>query len=245
MLRWMRALMVLAVVTWPSSGCHEERVAFVYEPPLTIDDLARGLEAPNNAFLLLSNTVTTGRFASPLAIAKLEPRQDHLNGAALEFVQMKPNEEAYWTEQMRGVIALQELIFLRPRTTKPEGQTLEALCGAARRLEAPLLLIYAPNALGPNSAQVFGVLYDTATHRPLATLHASSTFLDTEGMEVSPDEEEGDFRQVDAHYQAQREFEKHALACMRAVIHLDHSAPTTQPHGWDQPFLERWWIKYK
>ena len=242
-MRWPVTRVVLLSVTLLLSGCHERHAAS-YDRPIRMDDLAPGLSAPENSFVLLADAHTEGRFACPIAIAKFEPATE--NGSeGLTLVPLQSHEQAYWTEQMRGVAAVQELVFLRPRSTRPEGQSLTALCDAAKRLGAPLLLIYATSGFGPNSARVLGVLYDTETRQPLATLGASSIILDAEGEEISPASERGDHRNGDARYLAQREFEGHALACLRELIHRDSRPTTTQPHRWSQPFIERWWIHYR
>lgn len=214
----------------------------VYEPPVSMDDLAPGLSAPDNNYALLGDMQTSGRFACPLAIAKFASR-DHDDGPQIDLVAARPREQAYWTEQLRGIAAVREVIFLSPLTTRPNGSGVPNLCATARRLGAPLLLVYAPNGLGPNSAQVFGVLWDTAAVQPLATLHASSQILDDDGQEESPNDERGDHRDQDARYQAQRSFEHHLFACLRELIERDTPAPTTQPHRWEKPLVERWWIR--
>jgi len=223
------------------AGCHERR-RVTYGPPLHMDELAAGLPAPENDFALLVDQQTEGRFGCPLAIAKLTPDASD-PGDPLVLVPLYSNEQAYWSEQMRGVAAVQKLVFLRPRSTRPEGHSVSTLCETAARLGAPLLLTYAPRQLGPNSAQVLGVLYDAESHQPLATVQASSRLLDEDGEEVSPSDKRGDHRAQDAGYQAQRKFEEHTLACLRELIHRDSRPPTTQPHKWSQPFFERWWIE--
>jgi hypothetical protein len=66
----------------------------------------------------------------------------------------------------------------------------------------------------------------------VATLRASAQFLDDEGNEQLVDDEEGDWRAYDAAYQAGRQFERYAVACLRAHVLADQSPPTTQPHRW-------------
>jgi hypothetical protein len=222
-------------------GCHEKQ-RLVCTPPLRMDELATGLPAPVNDFALLVDQPSEGRFACVLAIAKLAP--DGPNAAEpLLFVPLRSNEQAYWAEQMRGVAAIQKLVFLRPRSTRPEGQSLPTLCATAVRFGAPLLLVYASSQVGPNSAQVLGVLYDADAQQPLATIQASSRMLDEKQEEVSPGAERGDHREQDAGYQAQRHFEGYTLACLRALMHRDSLPATTQPNKWGQPFMERWWIE--
>jgi len=230
-------------ITTMLSGCATRR-SQGYEPRLDLSLLAPGLAAPDNAFTLLAEVHTEGRFACPLAVAKFGWAGDE-SAPALVFQTLSPEEEARWTEQVRGVAALRDLIFLRPLTVRPEEPTVANLCATAQRLGAPLLLVYAPNVFGPNSAQVFGVLYDTASCHALATLHVSRALRDEEGNEVSPAEKRGDHRDIDAPYQAQRAFEAQTVACLRELIHRDVPPATTQPHHWQQPLTERWWIRMR
>ena len=228
------------LVAWP--GCAEKPVEVTYDPPLEMSALAPALPAPDNAYMMLNSVETAGRFACPLAVAKLA--NDPLAGTRELTLQTTcPEEEAQWTERFRGVSAIRELVFLRPLDIKTYISQYTGLFAAARRLDVPLLLVYAPNGYGPNSAQVLGVLYDTATEQPLATLHAAARYLNEEGLETSPDFEKGDHRDTDARYRAQRAFEGHALACVRDLIEHDAPSPTTQPHRWQKPLIERWWLR--
>lgn len=222
-------------------GCARKHDVVKLEPARSLEALAPGLTAPNNGFALLSDQHSEGRFACGLAIAKMAPCDAGEQSSGLRFVALRPGEEAAWTEQLRGVSAVRDIEFLRPLSTRPEGQTTTDLCAAARRLQSPLLLVYAPSRPGMNSAQVVGVLYDAVTEQALATLHASARILDEHGEETAPDHERGDHRDQDARCQAQRAFEGHAMACLRELIHRDSQPATTQPHRWQQPFIERWW----
>lgn len=233
---------ILAALAMLPAGCAQKHAAPVaHEPRLTMDHLAPNLPAAADAFVLLANEESTGRFASALAIAKLIPDLEH-ESPALTLVELKPMEQALWAEQMRGVRLIREVLYITPRIMKPVEPTPENLCAQAERLGASLLLTYAPNGLGPNSAQVLGVLYDTASRRPLATLHAGAEFLDEKGVETSLDKQRGDLRDRDARYQSQRAFERHALACLNVLMHQDQPPTSTQPHKWHQPLAERWWL---
>jgi hypothetical protein len=223
------------------TGCSLSDPVVVYEPPITLEDLVPGLSAPDNNYKLLADGTTSGRFACALAVAKFVPHEnDH--GLELSFEATRPNEQAYWTQQMRGVSDVREVAFLSPLTLRPDPPTIPNLCAAAEALDAALLLVYAPNGLGANSAQVVGAIYDVRSCEVIATLHASAQFFNEEGLEVSPNTRKTDQRDIDARFQAQRAFEGQALACMRELIQIDHMPPTTQPHRWRKPLVERWWI---
>lgn len=235
----LTALLIVAASGLPSCA---DKPHMVYEPPIMIEDLVPGVTVPENTYALLTDDRSAGRFACALAIAKFAPRENGDGAYHLEFEATRPSEQAYWVQQFRGVSAVQGLTFLSPLSVRPEGPTLENLCATALRLGAPLLLVYAPNGLGPNSAQVLGVLLDARTGRPLGTMHAASQFLNYEGIEESVEDLPGDRRIVDARYQAQRSFEEHVLACVRNLIHTDGPPPTTQPHEWQKELAERWWV---
>ncbi len=231
----------LAAVVAGGCGGKQEHVV-TYAPPVEMGELAAGLNAPSNSYALVTDQTTEGRFACALAIARLGAAVDGDNQAAL-VVPTQPNEQAFWSEQMRGIPAIRELVFLSPRSTRADGPSAPDICNAAQRVGAALLLIYATNTLGPNSAEVLGALYDTKSRTVLATLHASATFIGAEGQQESPDPLEGDHRDEDARYQAQRKFEGYALACLRDLMQRDHKPTATQPHdAWLKPFNERWWI---
>lgn len=228
----------LAMPLW--LGCHQSpRVT--YEPRIEMADLAAGLKMSDNAHLLLTEEGTQGLFGCGLAMAKLMPVYDE-NGRRLELVSPKPNEEANWTEQMRGVPEIRDMLFLSPLDMRTTGSRLDGLCSAAERLGAALLLAYAPNHFDANSAQVLGVLYDTRSRGALATLHASAQFVDEDGEEIPPADERGDHREVDAAFQASRAFEHHTLACLWELIRRDSPPPTTQPHRWQTPRPDRCWL---
>ena len=177
--------------------------------------------------------------ASPPVVAPLRPEAWPLE---LALRPLRAMEEACWTERMRGVRALRDVIFLSPRSTKIEGQTPAALCAAAHRLGANLLVVYAASGLGTNSAQSVGILYDTPTATPLATIYATARILDAEGVESSPNPRIGDHRRDDARYQAQRRFEGYVEAALRELVARDQPSPSTQPSRWQTPLNERWWL---
>lgn len=211
------------------------------QPRITQDDLAPGLDAPNNAHLLLSREATLGRFACGLAIARFDTRGDGFE-PDLQVSDISPAEQARWNETFRGTASVRELIFLSRISSDDGRRDPTALCMVAERLGAPLLLIYSPNRHGPNTAQVLGVLYEVRDARPIATLHAAARFVDAGGAETPPERRFGDQRESDARYQAARAFEKHTLSCLMDLIALDSRPATTQPHDWQKPWPERWWV---
>jgi hypothetical protein len=224
------------ILTMP--GCASEAPR-VYERQIHMRELAADVAPVENAFRLDVVEPTRGRFACSLAIAKLVPTDE---AGSVNLVPMTPAEEAYWVNAVCGLVEVRDLQFLSPLSVVPDKPDTETLRAAAAAREATLMLLYAPNRYGPNSAQVLGVLYDVASGRPLAALHASANFLDEEGQEVSVDPETGDHRDRDAYYQASRAYEQHLIECLGQLIRSDSAAPTTQPHRWETPPSQRWWL---
>ena len=219
-------------------GCANKQ-AIVYQRQIQIEELAPDVAPVDNAFRLLTDEATRGRFGCGLAIAKLLPGEA---SGSVHLVAATLAEEGYWVSALCGVSEVRDLEFLTPINVRPDEPTTESLCAAAAALNADLLLMYAPNRYGPNSAQVLGVLYDVHGCQPLAVLHASATYLDEEGVETPPDNEWGNQRAVDACYQASRAYERHLLCCLRDLIEKDEPLPV-QPHHWDTPAQERWWLR--
>lgn len=212
-------------------GCAAHHTSF--ERPVALSELAAGLPTPTNDFQLVAHQASVGRFACGLALAKLvvPPTSD----APLQLVASESTEQAWWTEQLRGVTAIRELIFLRPTAIRGDGEGIPALCAAARSMAAPLLLVYVPNHIAPYTAQVLGIIYDTESEQPLATLHAAAN--DTAGAAENDDDE------LDAApLLAARQFERHTLGCLSVLTKQDSPPTTTQPHQWQQPLIERWWL---
>lgn len=224
----------LAVVTLlVLAGCTGEKPPAAYDRPVMVAAFESGAPTPDNAYTLLVDEPTTGRFTCSLAVARYAPTED-----GIELVAIRQRDQSYWTQQFRGVDAIRDVLFVDPFATRPFGQDLTAVRDAARKLNARLLLLHAPTRTGPNSAAVIGVLYDVDSLTLLATLHASAQFLDDEGEEPDLDASKGDKRNRDALFQAQRRFESHTLECIHALLLRDQQPATTQPHRWHQPFLD-------
>jgi hypothetical protein len=239
-MRNAHARIVIALVLTLLSACHRQEEVR-YEPPLRMTDLAAGVTAPEDGYALLTDAHTVGRFTCPLAVAKLAPQED-MDDSVLRLTAMRPAEEACWTDVLRGVDAIRFVLFMRPTTVAPKPGDLPTLCRVAHEMGAPLLVVYAPNGLGPNSAQVLGVLYDTAEQWPIATFRAAEQYFNDDGEEESPNDETGDLRSIDARYQAQRAFERYVRDCLRDLIERDEPPATTQPHRWKEPVIDRYII---
>ncbi|MFH1746364.1 MAG: hypothetical protein ABIG44_04895 [Planctomycetota bacterium] len=225
---------LVALILTTLIGCHRPPVT-VYEDRLDMDQLATGMSAQDNQYCLLVGQQTTGRFPCTLAIAQYAPTAGVAE--ALSVMDMKPADEATWSETFRGSIAVRDLRFISPRSLKATGEDRAGAIRAARLAGARLLLVHAVNRYGPNSAQVLGVLYETDTGQPLATLHTSANYVNEEGVEVAVDDESGDQRARDARYQAVKAFEHQAFACLADQVQRDTAPGTIEEHRWTPLYL--------
>ena len=223
-----------------SLGC-APRMEIVYGPRIEMSDLAAQVQPPDNGYVILNRQQTQGRFACSLAIAMFAPCVGP-SPDRLELVAMHAADEAWWIEILRGVTEVQDTQFLTPESVRPETPSVDVLCKRAARRDAPLLLVFAPNRFGPNAAQVFGVIYDTASRTPLASLHAARTLHDDDGDEHAVDNEIGEHRGEDAVFRTRRQFEQHVLTALGELIAADRPEVAPESHQWRQPLEERWWL---
>lgn len=224
-------------------GCSQKNATpAAYAPDFDLADVAQPLQVVENAYFLLDDEKSTGRFPCTLALARRDVSADPNAGDNLAV--LVPRDEAHWTETFRGLAGVRDVMFIGPVAMRAYGNNIAQRCAVARKLGADLLLDYAYGQTGPNSAKLVGVLYETASVRPLATMHAQQTIRDADGAEAPPKEvwqaadddvDEPDIRDYDAVYQAKRAFERHALDCIRILLERDRPAPTTQPHRWSRP----------
>jgi hypothetical protein len=219
------------------TGCATTEKPVAYDPPLVVEDFAANYDFPEEGFRLLADA-STGRFATALAISRYSTRQDPFGcDVMVHECGLSPREQAYWVSTFRGAQKVRSLVFLSPTTLQVAAPGKSARCITADALGAKLLLEYVPTRLGPNSAEIMGVIYDAKTAEPVATLRASRVIVGTAGYEVPPgelaDEQDADdVRPYDAYYQASRAFEQSAYDAVAQLIQLDEPLPQKERHRW-------------
>lgn len=233
----MPAILVLLIaVTGLLGGCATTPPR-AYDAPVNLADFARELKVPDEGYLLFASE-TEGRFPCTLAVSKLTTRQDPFGcGVMIHECGLEPAEQARWTTTFRGSSQIRDLVFLTPITLQPGEADRSARCVTADRLGAPLLLEYVANQLGPNSAELTGIIYDTATCDVLATLNVYRVQTDAAGIEQPPgviaeEREVTDARPFDAFHQAREAFHQAARAAVVELIALDSRPERKQGHRW-------------
>jgi hypothetical protein len=229
-------LLLLIAVTGLLGGCATAPPR-AYDAPVNLADFARELKVPDEGYLLFARA-TEGRFPCTLAVSKLTTRQDPFGcGVMIYECGLEPAEQARWTTTFRGSNQVRDLVFLTPITLQPAEADRSARCVTADRLGAPLLLEYVANQLGPNSAELTGIIYDTATCEVLATLNVYRVQTDAKGIEQPPgviaeERAVADARPFDAFHQAREVFHQAARAAVQELVALDNRPERKEQHRW-------------
>lgn len=230
-------LIGLIALTLLGNGCADEPEIVLYSPPVQLTDFSDPLPLPEEGFLLLQDSDTTGRFSCAMALVKIEALAEEID-FEIQVAPFSMNEQAYWTETYRGINGITDLVFIGPTTVKAAPRPLSVLCDAASGHGAQLLLAYAPAQIGPNSAHLVGVMYDTERCAALATFRETLTLRNGEGDEITAEElsleRELPRREVDAYYIASRRFEDATLMLMRELLLMD-SPGERQDQRWGPP----------
>ena len=214
-------------------GKTEEPVV-VYEPEIGLADIARtSLNVSANSFQLLNADQTMGRFPGAIAVARLKisDEKNRTDGSGVSLKPLNGPEAAYWNHLYDKLPSVRAWFELRDFDV-PRGQlTAEHLVQAAERLHATLCLLYGQNEID-GETKLVGVLYDTRTGKPIATLHAECAGVN-DWMTTRPEgRHEDDYRHQDNTYLASRKFERFAYDCVVQLVGADNPERVEKPHGW-------------
>jgi len=222
-----------------TTGCHRED-PMAFEPRIAWSDIARGAPAADNRHVLLASERTQGRFACALAVAQAAAQTAPWE-QSLDLCGPRHSDQAHWLAALAGLHRVRAVVFVTARDVVDQPGNVAGLCAAANRLGATLLLVYSKNRYAPEAAQALGLVYDVASGKPLAAVHASANCPSPDPDELVEDVP-GDHRDVDASYQAARAFEARVRAALCELIELDAPPATIEPHNWTDRPDEPLWI---
>jgi hypothetical protein len=216
-------------------GCGKtEEPIVVYEPEIGLADIARtSLEVKANAYHLLNPDQTMGRFPGAIAVArlKLSDEKHRTDGNVVALKSLNGPEAAYWNHLYDNLPSVRSWFELRDFDVPPGKMTAERLVQAAGRLHATLCLLYGQNEIDGDTKLV-GVLYDTRSTKPIATLHAQCTGVNDWPNARPEGRHEDDYRHQDNTYLASRKFERFAYDCVVQLIGTDKPERIEKPDGW-------------
>ena len=225
------------------AGCHKP-----VPPPLAYQGptlagadlgLAQAVQAPDNGFVLLDQSNSTGRFPAAMAVVRLDkPNPLFVCDQPLFVcdrgweVATLPGEEAAWWNTLLKTVPQSRAVYVLDRSSviSPDCD-LKTVIAAARRLRIETCLIYGPRTVeGDGAAGLAGVIIDAETGQYLAYVQSQAGPLDYEPPR--PDRSKHDRSHQDVNFLAARRFEQHVRACFLDMIGRDQAAPTTQPSPW-------------
>jgi hypothetical protein len=195
-------------------------------------DVGGASHAPvSDGFVLLSETPTTGRFPATLAVTRVAVREAEDSPKRERYLTSKPhNEFLEWNSALDNQMAIASVFPIWQRDLGGGPVELGQVLAAFRALGGTVGLIYAGNRTSATEAEMFGILYDTESTRPLAAIHASAASLPEEeedGTEARPH-----IWQRDARALVRAEFSGLVHACMRELIVRDVPERVDVPPGW-------------
>lgn len=220
---------------WGLLGCGKtEEPVVVYEPEIGLADIARTtLDVNANSYRLLNADQTMGRFPGAIAVArlKLSDEKHRTDGDAVMLKPLNRSEAAYWNHLYDNLPSVRAWFELRDFDIPRGKMTAQHLVKAAGGLHATLCLLYGQNVIDGDTKLV-GVLYDTRTTKPIATLQAESTGVN-DWLNTRPEgRHEDDYRHQDNTYLASRKFERFAYDCVVELIGTDNPERIEKPRGW-------------
>lgn len=239
--------MVLAAGVVMSGCARKERPHFEPTHPVVgWAELSGGHDvAVAEGFRLLVAEPTKGVFPTSIAVARLAATAE-VNGAEVLALDTRPEVDFLaWNSCFDDLRPVSEVFPVNARAMNGEAIAVPTLLDNAAALRAGMILAYSEERQTPQRYELRGVLYEVATRRALASLHAIG-FVQAP---VAPDEEyAGDdpadhFERVDPRELARKEFRQYARECLLALMAKDEAAEPVAPEGWipDRPIEPLLW----
>ncbi len=213
-------------------GCASTEEQSVWSPPPKVlwTDLAPYEPPPvENGYIKLESGPSRGRFPATIAVTRIAVEGEAEQGARKTFIPPKPkNEFLDWNSAFDDQMAINCVFPIETRDLGGGPVIPEQINAAFHALDGEIGLIYAWNYLEENKTEMFGVLYDTDSAKPIAALHASAT-----SVPIPEDAEEPvDLWEFDSKALVREKFQKIVHACVRELILGDIPQTVDVPKGW-------------
>lgn len=245
--RGSRAVVVVAVVAAVvvAGGCSKPQ--FIGEltiEPVQMEQMAPGVEPPDNAYVRMDESRTEGRFSCGMSVVRVhDAPQPDSDAWQLMIAEIQQKDTAHWTKATRNLPAISFVTFFDWSSVPTRAVTIRELLSAAQGVNTRLLLVYAQNELGPNEAEVLGALYDTETGQLLGAGRTMAKFIEADGTQEWPSEMKGDQRWRDARYVSARRFESMVHDAIYALSLSDSPATQLRANPWGPMRTPDWpWL---
>lgn len=220
----------VAVFIAAIAGCSSNEAPLAYSGvTLPVQNLGGAADCPADAYVLHDAEHSRGRFPCALAIARLEHAESP-DGAGWQVATMRPEEGSYWHTTFTAAPGIRTVVLLDGLSSPEHTEEVGSLAAATHRLEAGLCLVYGPAEAAPGEAARAGVLVETASANPIATIRAQAGAGDFQVP--SPGAPEGDQRNQDVNWLLARKWERLVRRCVAELVARDDKPATTQPSPW-------------
>lgn len=233
---------LLILVTVASAGCQKPSI-----PPMTTafpvaqTAVSPGAEPEDNHFLRVDRDPTQGMFVAGMSVVKVANQATGAgDDTALYIAEIEQRDTAYWTNATRDLTSISFLTFFDWSSVPTREVTVRELLTAAHRLDTRLLLVYAANDLAANASELVGGLYDTETGKLLGAAKSYVVFERPDPEAPYVKDLKGDFRVIDARYQAAREFERLIHDGIYEIALTDSPEKKIQPNDWGPMQMPAW-----
>lgn len=177
---------------------------------------------------------TRGIFPAALGVTRLAVVAPDPNGQAsaerFTLLTDPTNEFLRWNRTLDDLMAISEVFPLSESDLGGGPAEPEQIVSAFDALHARLGLIYSVNELTRHEVEMFGVLYDTKTAVPMASIHARAQ--SQEALRQADHNQEVDLWRYDARALVREKFERFIHACVRELIMQDEMEIVQAPTGW-------------
>ncbi len=225
----------------PATGCSEHKVPESYAgQTLSTAEVALGVwSAPLDGYQVIETEPSQGRFPAAVAVVPLEWQDtfrvpEDAREAGWRIGRLKEEQGGHWNSLFNTLPPIREVLVMdRQSVAWPEAK-VDELVASAGRLGSGLCLVYGPSQADPQFAAFSGVLFDTASGSPVATVGASAGPTDMEPQ--PPGRPKNDLRHEDVNEIAARKFERQVRRCVDDLIRRDQkSSPQGNPYEGYQP----------
>ncbi len=231
-LRWIAVGASLVVVF--AAGCSGKRVkVWTPQPLVHWDHLStRPVDTVHNGYRILGPRPTHGLFPASLVVTRLAVAlSDEPAEATHVFLLADPrNELLRWNRTLDDQMAISEVFPVVERDLGGWRADPEQILATFRALNARLGLIYGVNELSETESEMIGVLYDTKSQQPLATLHSQAVTVVL--LEEEKSNKPADLRETDCRALVRKQFERFVHACIRELILYDEPETVEATVGW-------------
>ena len=115
---------------------------------------------------------TRGQFPSGLCVARVEAFMTAADARRLRLLPLPSQHAIYWNHLLDGLPAVREIVLLREPGIDPRGCDRDEILEAAKSNACELCLIYARVDETDADAEYVGVLWNTRSRTPIATVRA-------------------------------------------------------------------------